>query len=252
MLLKRIDLDTMHMDNLRVLIHSVRAGGKTHLVGDMLKTEREFGPVAYVNTDGEGLMTIKGIGLGAVGYQVETLKDFKELMAEFIKKPLHALGVDSLQVLERMVKLHVLGTSDRSPISTKEKNEWVDIGREFENALVSIGKAAKIVMCTCPSALNMDPITQSMKLVSPDLSGQRAMGCAGYFEWVGYIKTIQAGKGVAKRSIQFASDGVTLVRQQIPHEILEDVPLPQGPGGWLAIKSRIEKGFANGTISLLA
>ena len=245
-MLKRINLDTIEDNRLRLLVHSVRAGGKTHLVGDMLNYEKQFGPVAYVNTDGEGLMTIKGIGLGDVGYQVETFKDFKELMAEFIKKPLHALGVDSLQVLERMVKLHVLGTCDRSPVSTKEKNEWVDIGREFENALVSIGKAAKIVMCTCPSALNMDPITQTMKLVSPDLSGQRAMGCAGYFEYVGYIKTMQTGKGVAKRSVQFASDGVTLVRQQTPNEITDDIPLPQGSGGWLAIKSRIEKGFIHG------
>lgn len=208
----------------------------------MLNYEKQFGPVAYINTDGEGLMTIKGIGLGDIGYQVETLKDFKELMVECIKKPLHALVVDSLQVLERMAKLHVLGTCDRSPTSTKEKNEWVDIGREFENALVSIGKAAKIVICTCPSALNMDPITQTMKLVSPDLSGQRAMGCAGFFEYVGYIKTVQTGKGVSKRSIQFASDGVTLVRQQTPNEIIEDIPLPQGPGGWVAIKHRIEKG----------
>lgn len=247
-MLKRIDLDTMEDNRLRMLVHSVRAGGKTSLVGDMLKTEREFGPIAYVNTDGEGLMTIKGIGLGAVGYQVETLKDFKDLMAEFIKKPLHALGVDSLQVLERMVKLHVLGTCDRSPTSTKEKNEWVDIGREFENALVSIGKAAKIVMCTCPSAINADNITNNPRLISPDLTGQRALGCAGYFEWVGYIKTMQTGKGVAKRSIQFASDGVTLVRQQIPNEIMEDIPLPQGAGGWLVIKSRIEKGFTNGAV----
>lgn len=247
-MLKRIDLDTMEDNRLRMLVHSVRAGGKTSLVGDMLKTEREFGPIAYVNTDGEGLMTIKGIGLGAVGYQVETLKDFKDLMAEFIKKPLHALGVDSLQVLERMVKLHVLGTCDRSPTSTKEKNEWVDIGREFENALVSIGKAAKIVMCTCPSAINADNITNNPRLISPDLTGQRALGCAGYFEWVGYIKTMQTGKGVAKRSVQFASDGVTLVRQQIPNEIMEDIPLPQGAGGWLAIKSRIEKGFTNGAM----
>lgn len=245
-MLKRINLDTIEDSRLRMLVHSVRAGGKTHLVGDMLNYEKQFGPVAYVNTDGEGLMTIKGIGLGDVGYQVETFKDFKELMAEFIKKPLHALGVDSLQVLERMAKLHVLGTCDRSPTSTKEKNEWVDIGREFENALVSIGKAAKIVMCTCPSALNMDPITQTMKLVSPDLSGQRAMGCAGYFEYVGYIKTMQTGKGVSKRSMQLASDGVTLVRQQTPNEITEDIPLPQGAGGWLAIKTRIEKGFTNG------
>lgn len=248
MSIQKLDLDQLKLDELRVLIHSIRAGGKTHLVGDFLKYESQFGPVAYVNTDGEGLMTIKGIGLGSVGYRVETLKDFKELMLEFSKNKLHALGIDSLQVLERMVRFAVLGTVDRSPISTKDKNEWVDIGREFDNALASMWKATKLLMCTCPSAINQDPITNNPRLISPDLSGQRALGCAGYFEYVGYIKVLHMGQGKVKRAMQFAPDGVTLVRQQIPNSITEDIQLPEGPGGWKAIKDRIMKGMeTNGT-----
>ena len=246
-MIKKIDLDKTAIDNLRVLVHSIRAGGKTHLCGDMLKYESQFGPVAYVNRDGEGLTTIKGIGLGEVGYQVETLKDFKELMKQFIDKPIHAMVVDSLQVLERMVKLGVLGTNERSPISTKEKNEWVDIGREFENALLSMSKATKLLLCTCPSAINADLVTNNPRLISPDLSGQRALGVAGYFEYVGYIKVMQVGKGKSKRCIQFAPDGVTCVRQQVPNEIIEDIPIPDGPGGWAAIRAAIEKGFVNVT-----
>ena len=248
MAIQKLDLDQLKLEELRVLIHSIRAGGKTHLVGDFLKYESQFGPVAYVNTDGEGLMTIKGIGLGSVGYRVETLKDFKELMLEFSKNKLHALGIDSLQVLERMVRFAVLGTVDRSPISTKDKNEWVDIGREFDNALASTWKATKLLMCTCPSAINQDPITNNPRLISPDLSGQRALGCAGYFEYVGYIKILHMGQGKVKRAMQFAPDGVTLVRQQIPNSITEDIQLPEGPGGWKAIKDRITKGMeTNGT-----
>lgn len=245
MAVKQLDLDNIALDDIRVLVHSIRAGGKTHLVGDFLKYESQFGPVAYVNTDGEGLMTIKGIGLGNIGYRVDTLKDFKELMAEFAKKPLHAMGVDSLQVLERQVFLHVLGTTERSPISTKDKNEWVDIGREFNNALASMWRATRLLLCTAPSALNMDPITNNPKVISPDLSGQRALGCAGYFEYVGYIKMLVTGPGKVKRMIQFAPDGVTLVRQQIPNAIKDDILLPEGSGGWLAIKSNIEKGMNN-------
>lgn len=248
MSVQKIDLDHLKLEELRVLVHSIRAGGKTHLVGDFLKYESQFGPVAYVNTDGEGLMTIKGIGLGSVGYKVETLKDFRDLMAEFSKNRLHALGVDSLQVLERMVKAAVLGTTERSPISGKEKNEWVDIGREFDNALACMWKATRLLMCTAPSAINQDPITNNPRMISPDLSGQRALGCAGYFEYVGYIKMLVVGKGKVKRCIQFAPDGVTLVRQQIPNSITEDIELPDGPGGWKIIKDRIQKGMeTNGT-----
>lgn len=243
MAIKQLDLDNLTLDEIRVLVHSIRAGGKTHLCGDFLKYESQFGEVAYVNTDGEGMMTIKGTGLGNVGYVVETLKDFKELMKQFTSKRLHAMAVDSLQVLERLVKLSVLGTTERSPISTKEKNEWVDIGREYDNALVSMAHATKLLMCTAPSALNLDAITNNPRVISPDLSGQRALGCAGYFEYVGYIKMIITGPGKVKRSIQFAPDGVTLVRQQIPYSITKDIDLPDGPGGWLAIKTAIQKGM---------
>jgi len=242
-MIKQIDLDNVALDDIRVLIHSIRAGGKTHLLGDFLKYESAHGSVAYVNTDGEGLMTIKGIGLGNIAYRVETLKDFKELMAQFAAKPLHAMGVDSLQVLERMVILAVTGTADRSPISTKDKNEWVDIGREFNNALGSMWKATRLLMCTAPSALNLDPITNNPRVISPDLSGQRALGCAGYFEYVGYIKMLVMAPGKVKRVVQFAPDGVTLVRQQMPNSIKEDIALPEGAGGWLAIKTAIQKGM---------
>jgi len=239
--IQKLDLDNLTFEDIRMLIHSTRAGGKTFLAGDFLRHEMQYGPVAYVNTDGEGLMTIKGMGLGKVGYKVETLKDFKAVIAEFTKNRLHALAVDSLQILERMVKIDVMGTADRSPVSTKDKNEWVDIGREYENAILSLGKAAKLVLCTCPSAINADQITGNPRIISPDLSGQRALGVGGYFEYVGYIKILPIGKGKVKRSVQFAPDGVTLVRQQVPNSINEDIALPEGPGGWQLIKDTIIK-----------
>jgi hypothetical protein len=128
-MIKQLDLDNLVFEDIRILVHSIRAGGKTFLAGDMLKHEQQFGPVAYINTDGEGLMTIKGMGLGKVGYQVETLADLKDLLKQFTPKKLHAVAVDSAQLLERMVKIGVMGTDQRSPVSTKDKNEWVDIGR---------------------------------------------------------------------------------------------------------------------------
>lgn len=247
MTIHKLDLNNLTFEDVRILVHSIRAGGKTFLAGDFLKHESQYGPVAYVNTDGEGLMTIKGMGLGNIGYRVETLKDFKDVMAEFSKNRLHALAVDSLQILERLVKVHVMGTAERSPISTKDKNEWVDIGREFENAVLSLNKAAKLVLCTCPSAINADQITGNPRIISPDLSGQRALGVAGYFEYVGYIKVTSVGKGKVKRAIQFAPDGVTLVRQQNTGSINEDIQLPDGLGGWALIKDAIMKAI-EGTV----
>lgn len=246
MAIEKLDLDDLAFTGIRMLLHSIRAGGKTFLAGDFLKYESEFGPVAYVNTDGEGIMTIKGMGLGKVGYKVQTLKDWKDLMAEFAKKPLHAIAVDSLQVLERIIKVGVMGTDQRSPVSSKDKNEWVDIGREFENAILALPKAASLVLATCPSAINMDQVTGNPRVVSPDLSGQRALGVAGYFEYVGYIKVVAVGGGTIKRSVQFAPDGVTLVRQQVPNALKEDIKLPEGLGGWKAIKDTIIKAMEGG------
>ena len=246
MTVQQLDLDNIVFEDIRILIHSTRAGGKTHLAGDMLKHESQYGPVAYVNTDGEGLMTIKGIGLGKVGYKVESLADVKELIKQFTPKKLHAIAVDSVQHLERLVKIGVMGTDQRSPVSTKDKNEWVDIGREFENLLLAFQKTAKIVMLTCPSAINTDQITGNPRVISPDLSGARAMGIAGYVEWCGYIKVVAIGPGKVKRSVQFAPDGVTLVRQQTPNAIKEDITLPDGPGGWALVKAAIINSMEGG------
>lgn len=249
MAIKQINLDNLALDDIRVLIHSIRAGGKTHLIGDMLKYESQFGPVAYVNTDGEGLMTIAGIGLGDKAYKIENLKDFKELMKQFADKPLHAMGFDGLQIFERMVIHAVVGTTERSPISgdkNNPKNEWVDIDREWTNGLISMWKATRLLLCSAPTAINADPITNNPKVISPDLSGKRALGCAGCFEYVGYIKMIVSGPGIVKRTVQFAPDGVTLVRQQMPNAIKEDITLPNGAGGWLAIKTAIQKGMETG------
>ena len=237
-----MNLDTATLDGIRVLVHSIRAGGKTHLAGDFLKEESKVGPVAYINTAGEGFMTIQSIGLGNVMYRVTSLKEYNEVIASFVAKPLHAIAVDSAQILEQFCMWDVMGTDKRSPMSTKEKNEWVDINREFYNALRQTCKAAKMFFMTAPSAINADPITGAAKMISPDLIGQRALGIAGSFEFVGYIKLLAKGGGNVERSIQFAPDGVTLVRQQSPKPITADIKLPQ-VGGWAAVKSAIINGL---------
>lgn len=237
-----MNLDTATLDGIRVLVHSIRAGGKTHLAGDFLKEESKEGPVAYINTDGEGFMTIQGIGLGNVMYKVSNLKEYNEVIAGFVAKPLQAIAVDSAQILEQFCVWDITGSDKRSPQSTKEKNEWVDINREFYNALRNTRKAAKMFFMTAPSAINADPITGAAKMISPDLIGQRALGIAGSFEYVGYIKLLAMGGGNVKRSIQFAPDGVTLVRQQLSNPITKDIDLP-AVGGWSAIKTAIMNGL---------
>lgn len=236
-----MNLDTATLDEVRVLFHSVYGGGKTHLAGDLLKTESKIGPVAYISTEGEGYMTIQGIGLGSVMYKVSNLAEYNELVTSFVAKPLQALVIDSAKVYEQFCVWAIAGDK-RSPQSTKEKNEWVDINREFFNGLRQARKAAKVLCMTCPSAINADPITGAARMISPDLIGQRALGIAGSFEYVGYIKLLATGGGNVKRSIQFAPDGVTLVRQQLSNPITKDIDLP-AVGGWAAIKSAIMNGL---------
>lgn len=238
-----IDLDTITLDGIRVLVHSIRAGGKTHLLGDFLTTEAKEGPVAYINTDGEGYMTLQGSGLGKAMYRVSNLKEYNEVVKEFAAKPLQAIAVDSAQILEQFCFHHVVGTDARSPkggTSQGSVNEWAEISREFYNALRYTRKAAKMLMVSCPSSINADPVTGAQKIISPDLSGQRALGIAGIFEFVGYIKMMVTSPGNVKRLIQFAPDGSVLVRQQKREAIKADIELPK-VGGWQAIKNAILK-----------
>jgi len=66
------------------MVHGGRGAGKTHLMGDFLKTESKNGLVRFINVVGEdGGLTLRGMGLGDVGEDIDSLKDFNDALTEY-------------------------------------------------------------------------------------------------------------------------------------------------------------------------
>lgn len=238
---KKFNLDTAELDGYTLLVHGGRASGKTYLVGDFLKTESAFGPVRFLNIVGEdGNLTLRGMGLGDVGEHIESHKDFMDALKEYQEKKVHALGVDSIHALSRWIMQKVTG-SDRLPEIRTGTNEWGEFHQHSYNTYMAVRRAAKLIMCTCPSDKSVEQLS-GKTFVTPDLPGRQAAGSAGWFDFVGYIEATNTASGVT-RTFNMAPNATVIVRQRLPKQISQAIPLPQGPGGWQAIKDAIEKGW---------
>jgi hypothetical protein len=239
---KKFNLDKSELDGYSILVHGGRASGKTHLTGDFLRTESAFGPVRFINVAGEdGQLTLRGMGLGEVGETIESYADFADAMKEYQEKlKLQALGIDSIHALSRWIMRKVTG-SDRLPEIRKESNEWGELHHTSYNTFMSVRRAAKLVMCTCPSDKSVEQLS-GKTFITPDLPGRQAAGSAGWFDFVGYIEATPTPSGI-NRTFNMTPNALTIVRQRLPKQITEPVKLPIGQGGWQAIKDAIEKGW---------
>ena len=238
---KKFDLDKSELDGYSILVHGGRASGKTYLVGDFLKTESANGPVRFINVVGEdGELTLRGMGLGEVGEHVESYQDFTDAIKEFTGLKLQALGVDSIHALSRWIMRKVTG-SDRLPEIRKEANEWGELHHLSYNTYMALRRAAKLVMCTCPSDKSVDQLS-GKTFTTPDLPGRQAAGSAGWFDFVGFIEAVPTPGGV-QRTFNMTPNATVIVRQRLPKQITEPIRIPDGPGGWAAIKAAIEKGW---------
>lgn len=242
---KRFNLDTAELDGYTLLVHGGRASGKTYLVGDFLKTESAFGSVRFLNIVGEdGNLTLRGMGLGDIGEHIESHADFMEALKEFEAKKVHALGVDSIHALSRWIMRKVVG-SDRLPEIRKESNEWGDLHHTSYNTFMAVRRAAKIIMCTCPSDKSVEQLS-GKTFITPDLPGRQAAGSAGWFDFVGYLEATNTANGVT-RTFNMVPNNTIIVRQRLPKQITQSINLPQGLGGWQIIKNSIEQGWKDNT-----
>lgn len=239
---KRFNLDQSELNGYTILVHGGRASGKTYLSGDFLKVESKLGPVRFINVAGEdGQLTLKGMGLGDVGETIESYEDFLDALKEYETLKLQALAVDSVHALSKWIMKKVTG-SDRLPeIKSGGGNEWGELHHISNNLYTRIRRAAKFVMCTCPSDKSVEQLS-GKTYITPDLPGRQAAGSAGWFDFVGYIEATATASGVT-RTFNMTPNNMTIVRQRLPKQITEAVKLPIGAGGWQAIKDAIEKGW---------
>lgn len=237
----KFNLDKAELDGYTILVHGGRAAGKTHLVGDFLRTESKIGTVRFLNIVGEdGNLTLRGMGLGDVGEHIESYQDFQDALKEYQALKLHALGVDSIHALSKWIMKKVTG-SDRLPEIRKESNEWGELHHLSYNTYTALRRSARMVMCTCPSDKSVEQLS-GKTFVTPDLPGRQAAGSAGWFDFVGYLEATAIPGGV-QRTFLMTPNSTVIVRQRLPRQITEAIKLPDGYGAWQTIKTAIEKGW---------
>ena len=238
---RKFNLDKAELEGYTLLVHGGRASGKTYLVGDFLRTESKSGEVRFLNIVGEdGNLTLRGMGLGDVGEHIESHQDFLDALKEYQEKKVHALGVDSIHALSKWIMKKVTG-SDRLPEIRKESNEWGDLHHISYNTYMALRRAAKYIMCTCPSDKSVEQLS-GKTYITPDLPGRQAAGSAGWFDFVGYIEATALTDGV-QRTFNMTPNNTIIVRQRLPKQITESIKLPVGAGGWQLIKDAIERGW---------
>jgi hypothetical protein len=236
MMRQRLNL-TLRVDNgYRMLIHGGYNVGKTHLVGDFLATMAQRGSTHFINVKGEdGYLTLGSFDLGKTHAEtIESADDLKAAVDELAKKPVLALGIDSLRPLNRLVQAKTLGTTDRMA----QKTEWGDVHFLMEQLVMSLQRAAKYVVATCPSDRSSELLSGNT-FITPDLPGREAAGSAGWFDFVGYLRLEMIGSN-AKRTLSFKPSGVCITRARGLPRPVGDVVLPDGPGGWKLVEHSIQ------------
>ena len=249
-MIKRFNMDKVGADGGTILVYSEAANGKTHLIGDMLMTEKDNGPIAYVNITGEdGMLTISKMGLGDVGITVETYADLEKFFADIIisGKRYAAIGVDSLQMVAKLATKQVTG-SDRMPqvVAGSPVNEWQETHRLMEKFCRNdLKKAAKYGLVACSIDKTGDMLDLSgkpkPKYIAPNLPGKEAQEVAYWFDFVGELRCAATGPGNYTRKFDMVKDNIHIVRQRLPNMITESITLVEGRGSWSIIKAKIEQ-----------
>lgn len=235
----RFNLDLTDLTRFTMLIHGNNAVGKTSLLGDMLLEERKNGAVAFINIAGEdGSLSIRNLGLGEIGENVDTLDDLKSALADFRRAGLSAIAVDGGKWLGRACIRHVCG--ERPPSVGKGSDDWQKIHTEFESVIASLRHVAPIVLMASTSDRSMDQVSGELTL-TPDLPGRQAAGVGGMFDFVFVMAARPTGPNKVRRWLMTAPAGNTLIRTRLPRPLPHEIEIPENGGGWRRVKEAIQK-----------
>jgi hypothetical protein len=235
------DLDVRDLHRLAVLGFGPYNSGKTYLMGDFLAEQKKVGEVAFIDIKGEeGSLSVADFKLGKCGYRVEKLTELKALFAHLKTRNLAGVGLDSLQALIAIINRSLF----QSDIYPDEPAKWNEFHSTLRATVAEFKTVAPWVFATCSAAMETDPMHQELtgqpiKFVAPDLPGKQARFIIGCFDMAGYLSVKRKGNKTTRHFVLDAPDKL-LVRQRLPRPITERIVLPEGPGGWLAIRSKIE------------
>lgn len=244
----RFNLNLVTLDDgFTMLFQGFYNTGKTHLVGDMLQYESQYGPVRFINSEGEdGYMTISGMGLGNIGETVQTYKDMQESIADMRKEKIHAVGVDSLRPMYNAVITEVVGDSrlpDPKLDGDRARALWGAARFKMEQLVRLFRTGAKIVVFTSPA--EKTETESGGKAIGPALYGAMAQAIIGCVDFAGSLTARSVGVGKIERRITFAPRADVMTRQRLVTPVLQDIIITEGGGGWKAIKEAFQKGMAH-------
>jgi hypothetical protein len=242
---KRFNLDLSTLDEMMILIHGGYGKGKTHLGGDMLRTEMAHGPVKYINVRGEdGFTSIARFGLGDVAETCEDYNDLKAVRDELRQKPARAVVLDSAKQVGSLIAKSITG-SDRPLRTGNTNNEYGPFNWEIDHFFKSLRGCAQVFMVICPSDKSVDQLSGDI-LWTPDLPGRNAVGSAGWFDFVFVLDAKVIGPNKVARRLITGPESNIVTRTRLPQPLPTQIEVPEGGGGWQKLRTAIETTFKQG------
>lgn len=234
---KKLNLDLADLNRLGVLIHGAYGSGKTHFEGDFLRWAINQGKKArFINIIGEdGYLSLAGMGLGELGEAVETEADFNEAVTAAAKDKVDALAVDSLPAFANLVLRGFFSGQLRYPDASVDGERarmlWGQLKMRTMGAVLRTREACPYVLWVSAHDKGEDPI-EGGKQITPDMVGKQALGCIGWFDLVAHLRAQTMGPGKVRRWLEIAPSEKVATRQRLPSVLTEDIPIPEGGGGW--------------------
>ena len=250
----KFNLNLTNLETPSMLVQGVPNCGKTHLGGDMLKYESQYGPVRFINIKGEdGWASIAHMDLGDVGVTVDSAKDVRELAAEFARDKVHAVVLDggrllfNLILIEQVQSAPATATEVRLPDARydgeKSKGYWSQGRFQMEQTITLLKTSVKVLMLTVTSQQDVHEIT-GQKQIAPDVYGKMGSGLIGLFDFSGYVSASVMGLGKVERRVSFEVRNDVQTRQRLAYPLKDTIVLPDGLGGWKKIKEALAAGLA--------
>jgi hypothetical protein len=249
----KFNLDVTDLKRPSVLLQGIPNSGKTHLAGDMLRTEAAFGPVRFINIKGEdGYASIAHMGLGNIGVTVDAATDVRELTEEFIRDKVHGAVLDGARLLYGLLLVEMVqsdpkfSTAVRLPDARydgeKSKGYWSQARFQMEQTITLLKTAVNVLLVTSTSAQDVHEVT-GKKQIAPDIYGKMGSGLIGLLDFSGYIVAESMGPGRVQRKVSFEVRDDVQTRQRLAFPLTEPIVLPDGFGGWAKIKTALTGGL---------
>ena len=116
---------------------------------------------------------------------------------------------------------------------------WGQLAMATQAGVFGTRAVAPHVLWVSPYDKSDDPISGG-KGTTPDLPGKLAYGCAGWFDFVGYLTAQTLSPTAITREVSFAPSATVLTRQRLPRPLTRPITIPEGGGGWQAIYTAMQ------------